>query len=141
MKRSPLRRTGRLRSRGKAAAYADAVREDRQQWVLDLVDQHACMWCGGEADFTGFQVHEMIRRSHASNSWWNRANALWVCGPCHAGPIASAPLAQQLACKLLCDPEHFDREAVLRIRDERAMEFVTLRDIVRYLRIDEEVFG
>ena len=101
------------------------------------------MWCGEDAPLYGLQIHEIERRSHAAFRWGVRCNYLLACQPCHMGPLDYAPHEQQLACKLLCDPDHFDLEEWLRIRDPelRAPERVTLRDVVRYLRIDETVFG
>ena len=126
----------------KADDYYASIRDDREEW-RDSIDQ-ACMWCGQDAPLNGFEVHEIERRSHAAGNWGHRSNYLLTCHPCHMGPLDNAvvaPHAKQLACKLLCDPEHFDLEDWLRIRDPalRAPDRVTLRDIVRYLRIDDEV--
>ena len=135
-----MKRGGSLRRTGRATEYAAEVREDRLAWAAE--QESLCMWCGADS-WRGLEIHEIERKSHAAGRWGQRCNYLLLCGACHAGPVASAPHAQQLACKLLCDPEHFDLGAWLRIADVelRAPERVTLRDVVRYLRIDETVFG
>ena len=125
-----MRRT-RLRQRGKAAEYAAEVADDRLEWAASM--PQVCMWRGCKAEWPGLQVHEMVRRSHASRKWWHRANALLVCERCHAGELASAPLRQQLACKYAKDPKHFDLAAVLRLRDERAMQYVEFIEMAPWL--------
>ena len=125
----------------RATDYAADVREDRLDWAQS--QEPLCMWCGGEPGWHGLEIHEIERKSHAAGRWGRRCNYLLLCQPCHAGPVASAPHEKQLACKLLCDPDWFNLEDWLRIADPelRAPERVSLRDVVRYLRIDESVFG
>lgn len=125
----------------RADDYYDSIKDDRNAW-RDEVEQ-SCMWCGNGADWHGFEIHEIERRSHACGRWGVRANYLLTCYPCHSGPLDYAPHEKQLAAKLLADPEYFDLEEWLRIRDPelRAPERVTLRDIVRYLQINESVIG
>lgn len=47
------------------------------------------------------------------------------------------PAAQQLACKLVCDPTHFNLDEWLRVRDPelKAPERVTFSDIAQFLMV------
>lgn len=70
--------------------------------------------------------HEMIRRSQAPRSWGSTANYLGVCRDCHSTVVVNMPLINQLAFKLLRDPEHFDLAKISRIAGRE----IRLRDVV-----------
>lgn len=121
--------------------YARQVRDDREDWRAVTPD--FCMWCGaaGQASFgySPLHIHEMERRSHASGRWGVRCNYLKLCNDCHADVFDTMPHAKQLAVKLVKDPDHFDLEQWLRLRDPAllAPERVTMDDIVQHLIVRE----
>jgi len=117
--------------------YADQVMEMRLEWRSTIPNR--CMYCGRGDDWPGLQIHEIERRSAASNRWGHTANFLVLCGECHAGPFASMVHCRQLAVKLLKDPEHFDLVAWLRIKDTelRAPTRVTMENIVQFLEMKD----
>lgn len=90
-----------------------------------------CMACGESPRWPPLAVHEIERRSHAPRSWAHRCNYLLVCTACHEGPFATMPHAQQLAYKLIADPEGFDLQAWLRLGDPelRAPNRVTMDEV------------
>jgi 5-methylcytosine-specific restriction endonuclease McrA len=107
--------------------------QDRDQWRLEQLQ--VCMYCGGNDSFLPLQVHEIERRSHTPKRWDNRANYLLLCGPCHSGPFATMPHAQQLAVKLIRDPENYNLDAWLRLRDPelRAPNRVTQNEVDNFV--------
>ena len=80
-------------------------------------------------------MHEIERRSAAPNNWWHPCNALLLCNRCHSGVFAAMPHAAQLAVKLVADPDDFDLNEWLLIKDPagRAPNRVTWPDIAAYL--------
>lgn len=114
--------------------YERKIMEDRLDWRLSQVQR--CMYCGQEPSFLPLAVHEIERRSHAPDRWGVRCNYLLVCDKCHSGPFATMPHAKQLAVKWICDTEHFDLDAWLRLRDPRlqAPKRVTMAEIIYYIR-------
>jgi hypothetical protein len=83
------------------------------------------------------EIHEIERRSAAPNRWWSPCNALLLCPKCHATDFAAMPHARQLAIKLVKDPEDFDLDEWLLIKDptRQAPERVTWSDIAQYLEV------
>ena len=96
-----------------------------------------CMICGWQessAPDIWLETHEIERRSHAPGRWAHRCNYLLLCNRCHHERIPLMGHAEQLAYKLRCDPEHFDLDAWLRLRDPelRAPQRVRMEDIEVY---------
>ncbi len=119
------------------SSYYESIKDERAEWVARQLRR--CMYCGIPESMAagGLQVHEIERRSQAPNNWAHESNYLLLCQVCHDGPFANYPHAWQLACKLIRDPECFDLDNWLRLRDRelRAPERVTLADIVRHLEM------
>jgi hypothetical protein len=124
-----------------AREYYLSIADDRNAW-RDIFTQ--CMWCSHNRTWVSvsrgaheLDIHEIERRSHAPRSWGVRCNYLRLCRECHQGMFASLDHAHQLAVKLVADPDHFDLDAWLRIRDPEltAPNRVTLSDIAQYLRL------
>lgn len=86
------------------------------------------------------EVHEIERRSHAPMRWACRSNYLFVCQHCHSTKLDTMPHAEQLAYKAMMDPECYDLEKWLRIRDPglRAPERVTQEEVDRFLVVLRE---
>ena len=103
----------------KAAAYYRSIKEDRDLWRIEKPQK--CMCCGNTSRL---EIHEIERRSHASNNWWHRSTALLLCQTCHAGPFAAMPHARQLAYKRLRDFMCFDLSAWLSLAN-RPLSYVT----------------
>lgn len=113
----------------KAKSYAASWADDRLDWRLTRFP--ACMRCGGGAAYFPLSVHEIERRGHAPRRWANRANYLLVCVFCHEGAFAAMPHAEQLAWKFHSDPECYDLDVWLRIKDPtlRAPNRVTQAEV------------
>lgn len=115
----------------------------RTEWALSSWNR--CMGCG-RTQWAGaihpLECHEIERRSHAPGRWAALCNLLMLCHGCHAGPFATMGHAKQLAHKLLWDPDHFDLEAWLRLRDQelKAPQRVLYGEVVEYLEELKERF-
>lgn len=105
------------------------LNEDREQWRIEQLQ--VCMYCGGNRSFLPLQVHEIERRSQAPTRWNHRANLLLLCETCHSGPFATMPHSDQLAVKMVADPENYNLEAWLRLKDPqlRAPNRVTQSEV------------
>jgi len=117
--------------------YEESIREGRREWIQRkfVAANGRCMICrrpqqaciGNRLD-----CHEMVSRARAPGRWWHPANALLLCRDCHD---ALPSLVQQLAWKLLHDPDDFDLNAVNQIKGG---DPVRLASVVAMLRI---IFG
>jgi hypothetical protein len=116
-----------------ASEYYRLIRRDRDEWKNSM--PQVCCGCGRAIPRKLLQIHEIERRSQAQRTWGHRSNYLLLCAGCHAGDFDSMPHADQLARKLLHDPEHFDLNVWLKIRDPelRAPQRVTLREVLTSL--------
>jgi len=117
---------------GKARTYYIENRVARIEWRLSVSD--ACMLCQWSEERCGFrwlETHEIERRSHAAGRWAHPCNYLLVCNACHAETIPTMSHAMQLAVKWVNDPDNFDLDAWLRLRDPelRAPDRVTMEDV------------
>lgn len=72
--------------------------------------------CGQKPDYRGLQIHEIERRGQTGKSF-HPCNYLLPCAPCHEGPLATMPHAQQLAYKQLRDLDNYNLTEWLRLRD------------------------
>lgn len=111
-------------------------KEGRDLWrdyILEL-HQGRCQLCRMTA---ASEVHEIERRSHAAKTWANVVNYLHLCQHCHHQIVPMMSHAEQLAVKLVTDPEHFALVEWLKLRDPglRAPDRVTMADIAEYLEI------
>lgn len=122
-----------------ADEYYEMIREDRETWRASVQD--VCMSCGAEEvnSWPGLQIHEIERRSQAPKAWGELCNYLLLCPTCHMGPFATMAHDRQLACKLISDPNNFDLEEWMRIRDPvlTAPYRVLLQDVVKHLRMTD----
>ena len=118
----------------KAKAYAADSAQEKLEWRLTQFP--ACMLCGATAGAFPLAVHEIERRGHSPTRWANVANYLTCCVNCHEGPLATMPHAEQLAWKMLRDPDCYDLEAWLRIKDPemRAPHRVTQAEVDNFIR-------
>ena len=82
-------------------------------------------------------VHEIERRSHAPWRWADVCNYLFVCEECHSEELATMPHARQLAIKQMEDPENYNLQDWLRVRDPelRAPERVTQEEVNEFCRL------
>jgi len=83
-----------------------------------------CFLCGEP----GTDVHEIARGAHRAKALTEPATWLKVCKWCHASKVDGMPIARQLAYKMIHDPEHYDRQAVNRLRN-RQPDAVTEREV------------
>ena len=118
--------------------YYDTIKDARNEWRNSQPNH--CMYCV-RAPCGGFplEVHEIERRSQAPGRWAHPCNYLLLCHFCHADHFDTMCHPKQLAVKLKRDPDHFDLEEWLRIRDKdlRAPDRVTLKNIVKYMSLIE----
>jgi hypothetical protein len=112
--------------------YYDQVKDDRNEWIMQTITDlgNLCMICGRTSHVRP-DCHEPVRRSHAPRQWGIRANYLLACRECHDRIVPSMPLSQQLAYKLLHDPDHFDLPEINRIKGG---EPVLLRHVIAHLK-------
>ena len=116
----------------------------RTEWAL--AHWKTCMGCG-RRQWAGamfpLECHEIERRSHSPHRWAALCNLLMLCRTCHIGPFDTMPHAQQLAHKLHFDPDNFDLEAWLRVRDPelRAPNRVTYGEVAEHLEDVKERFA
>lgn len=117
-----------------AQEYSKSVESSRKAWRSHVAPQ--CMCCANSKTQV-LQIHEIERRSACPKRWAHTANYLLLCPSCHLGPFAIMAHAPQLAYKLVTDPEHFNLNDWLRLRDPelKAPDRVTLADIALYLRV------
>jgi len=107
---------------------------DRGNWSLDFT----CCWvCGNEGKgIMALQIHEMERRSQApSHHWADPCNYFKTCDTCHMDLLAAMPHARQLAYKYIHDPDNFNLERWLRLRDPelRAPNRVTEQEVMSHV--------
>jgi hypothetical protein len=105
----------RIQSKGKGAKYYASIKQSRVEWAQSKGG--VCMACGDRGGFTGLSIHEIERRSHASDRWACTSSYLLLCQQCHEGPFASMSHVDQLAIKKVRDPSDYDLQKWLRIRD------------------------
>ncbi len=122
----------------RAREYYQRHRQDRLEWRWLFLPQ--CMICGWHEDdrmtsLRWLEVHEIERRSAAPTRWADRCNYLLLCNLCHMDRVPLMDHAEQLSIKWRRDPEHFDLDAWLRLRDPelRAPVRVTMEEIEEYL--------
>lgn len=107
-----------------------------EEWKESIFPQQ-CWICGFSPWMRPglLQVHHIERRSHATVRQDHACNYFLTCNRgCHEtklNTIGNTSHAMQLAYKLKHDPEHFDLEAWLRLRDPdlKAPDRVTLREV------------
>jgi len=104
-----------------------------QAWLIDHADNF-CWICGTNSVVGGIvrvEVHHIERRSHAPKTHDNKCNYFCACDQCHATKLDTMPHAKQLAYKQKHDPEHYDLEEWLRLRDPdlKAPDRVTQEEI------------
>ena len=116
-----------------ADEYYQSIKDVREQWREQ--QEQRCMYC---LVLRGpFEVHEIERRSQATRSWGSPCNYLLLCNYCHGTTFAAMPHHRQLAVKLVSDPDEFDLQGWLAIKDPHcdAPLRVTLADVVKNLKI------
>lgn len=87
----------------------------------------------GSARFP-LEIHEILRRSQAPNgNCFFRANYLLLCREAHSSHLIACSNREsqivQLAIKKYRDPENFNLEEWLRVRNERATGYITPEEI------------
>jgi hypothetical protein len=74
------------------------------------------MGCGKKRYW--LETHEIERRSQATHGRWEHVcNYLLLCRQCHAGEFSAMPHARQLAYKLHWDPQCYNLQEWLRLKD------------------------
>lgn len=97
------------------------------------------MYCKCERPPIKLDVHEIERKSHATNRWWKitdhgkHVNGLKLCRTCHMEHFDTMLHAKQLAIKLIEDPDNFDLDAWLSIKP-RPSTYVTMSEIMEYVK-------
>ena len=117
---------------GKARAYYIENRVARIEWRLSVAEEcMLCEWSEQRCGFRWLETHEIERRSHAAGRWAHPCNYLLLCNFCHAETIPAMSHAEQLAVKWVNDPDNFDLDTWLRLRDPelRAPTRVTMEDV------------
>jgi hypothetical protein len=85
-----------------------------------------CFLCGQP----GTDVHEIARGPFRAKAMEDPSAWLKVCGWCHENKFPTMTIARQLALKMLCDPENYDRQKVNLLR-KRQPDAVTEREVAR----------
>ena len=121
MRRTPLKRTQRLRPRTKKRAAQD--RQDSATLEAFALENSTCWICGqADSPWKRLEIHHLAGRKHPQRN--ARANLAKLCSACHETRFTNASgdymlpldrLAVALAYKFVHDSEHFDRELVLLI--------------------------
>ena len=117
---------------GKARDYHLNNRVARIEWRLSVADKcMLCEWSEQRCGFRWLETHEIERRSPAAGRWAHPCNYLLLGNFCHAETIPTMSHAEQLAVKWVNDPDNFDLDAWLRLRDPdlRAPTRVTMEDV------------
>mgnify|MGYP001569822588 CR=1 FL=1 len=127
----------------KLATISREKLNERTRWGRNARNRMhgSCMGCGKKK--SGLQIHEIERRSHAPGRWAHRCNYLLLCATCHGWTFDCMPHSQQLTHKLYWDPEHFDLEKWLRIRDPDlvAPRRIEMAEIIMWIPELKERFG
>lgn len=107
----------------------------RRQWS----EQHdTCMACGYTSRPWFLETHEIANGPARQAALKEPATWLRVCLDCHHGPNGlhnkgEWPVARQLALKLTCDPEHYDRVQVNLLRG-RQPEAITEDEVDEWVK-------
>jgi len=103
-------------------------------WALDF---KTCWVCGNSGiGVMALQIHEMERRSQATHyQWADLCNYFMTCATCHMDDLAAMPHAKQLAYKYIHDPDNFNLERWLRLKDPvlRAPHRVTEQEVMSHV--------
>ena len=127
MKRTPLKRKTPLRKiNKKRQAMLDRTIPDRNAWIAE--QGNFCWHCGyvpdnyGDGSIMPIQTHEMARKSESFDAF-QRCNYFRFCHWCHGEHGHGAmKIEKMLALKLIYDPEHYDLEAVRKMRTEKIIK-------------------
>ena len=115
-----------------AKQYYESIRPDREAWRSEMIPY--CMDCGIPQDYAPrrfLEIHEILPRSYLRNNWHSRMNILLLCADCHFRQQARNrdSMIRCLAIKQLRDPLHYDLQAWLKLRNQKAMEFITQAEV------------
>ena len=105
-----------------------------EEWKAKIFPHH-CWICGfnqaTSQECRWLEVHHIDRKSHSTVRADHPANYFLACNVDHAEALANMPHAKQLAYKLKHDPDYFDLEEWLSLRDHelKAPDRVTYREI------------
>ena len=101
--------------------YYDLINADRERWRDEVPDD--CMRCGQAERQYVLDIHEIERKAQAPKRWWpvSGCNGLKLCRPCHK-IVGMWGHSQQLALKMIADPNHYDLKEwhLIRYPDGRA---------------------
>jgi hypothetical protein len=103
----------------------------RTQWGKE---HGQCFHCGATQNL---QTHEIVRGTHRAKGVKMPEAWLRVCADCHE-IVASWTIAEQLALKMICDYEWYDRQAVNLARD-RTPDAMTERDVAYEVHVVIEI--
>jgi hypothetical protein len=121
----------------RAVSYYNSIKVCRREWKHSR--PRRCMSCMEVFPWDRLEVHEIERRSMASNKWWpitdegRHCNGLLLCRECHSGQFATMPHAKQLALKAVMDPENYDLQAWLDIKP-RPSTYATQEEVDEYMK-------
>lgn len=117
----------------KSVSYYNSIKVIRREWKHSM--KRRCMLCLRVLPWEKLEIHEIDRRSQLPNKWWpeNGCNGLLTCRQCHMERLDSMPHAEQLAYKLVQDPENFNLAAWLS-QKPRGPEYVTMAEVMEHVR-------
>lgn len=119
-----------------ARQYYASIAKDREAWKSS--QKNRCMYCHFiPRSMNKLQIHEIERRSHCKGRWAARCNMLVLCETCHSTVFATMSHAEQLSIKIREDPDNYDLQEWLRLKDVRlAAPFRVTEDDVAMWRQD-----
>ena len=117
----------------RSVGYYNSIKVYRREWKAKHPQK--CMYCGDDKNPLKLEIHEIERRSQATNKWWpiDGCNGLLLCNHCHQTYFSSMPHVKQLAVKKKMDPVHYNLRMWLRIRP-RPLTYVTEYEVDVALR-------
>lgn len=106
---------------------------ERRSWSMGYV---ACWVCGRTPQVFPLETHEIERKSQAPwHRWADTCNYFRTCHSCHSDQLAAMPHARQLAYKYIHDPDNFNLDRWLRLKDPelRAPDRVTEEEVLLHV--------
>ena len=92
-----------------------------------------CWVCGRSDGY--IETHEITRGVHRNVGVEERCTWIRLCREDHErfGDYTQWPIARQLAVKLICDPDYYDRQRVNLIRNARTPDAITEQEVAKYV--------
>lgn len=126
MKRSTLKPVSKKTAKLKRETDPERANYVKAHWLCQCCCKRPSVEC-----------HELVRGANREKALKERATWLAVCRTCHEDVLSDAskaPLAKQMAWKLVADPAWFSLEVVNQLRG-RAPDAISLSDVARFLSV------